>query len=157
MLHNHLFNAPQQNQIFPVYNTGILVSQTLARPQCRLLKSLTHFTPSACFSVSTWGSFPRGTASVEQSLSLIFIYWNAKNECSCNSIPPLCLTLLYSILHIRSPPTPLPFINSTPWALGGPCATIFNVLWNEVIALSLAISRTLQNVSSHLRSGVFFL
>jgi hypothetical protein len=49
-------------------------------------------------------------------------------------------TLLYHTLYIERTMTPLPLINSTPWALDVPCATIFNVLCNEVITLPQAIS-----------------
>lgn len=66
-------------------------------------------------------------------------------------------TLLYLILNTWSWATPLPFINSTQWALHGPRAMTFNVFWTEVITLPLAISDTLQNVSFHLRSEVHHL
>jgi hypothetical protein len=57
----------------------------------------------------------------------------------CNPTPQLCLhgmhrdsfTLLCPILHIWSWLTPVPFTNSTQWALHGPYAMTFNVFWTE--------------------------
>jgi len=127
-------------------NMGILVSQTLARPSVEF-SNLWHTSPHLPAFQWALGALSSGVKEL----------WSEVNHSSSSSetlrmsgavtpfpiMPSLYATLLYHILHIQRMMTSLPFINSTRWASGGSRATIFNVLWNEVITPPLAISGTL--------------